>query len=213
MTLVKLSMRARKLRLFLWMLGLTALCGCESMRNRLLPESTTRQNAGFESYESVIEAYQGVVPGVTPSAQLPSLGFNIETASNMEVLSYLGVMERFMPREAIKLETLAPAVRTCILAQHYCTGYVFKPSLRVDQRQGNVALDALSFRRMTLTTGWSAEVILLVQDNVVTYKLFSGQPRQENTSLRVQPLGPLQDSGGLVSGAAGGIASSVAAAP
>jgi hypothetical protein len=208
--MVVLSMRSRILRPLLGILGLSALCGCAGTQDRLLPQSTTLQNAGFVTYDSVLEAYESVEPGVTPAAQLPSLGFNLATAPNTEVLSYLGVIERFMPREAIKLETLAPAVRTCILAQHYCTGYVFKPSRRVDQRQGNVALDALSFRRTTITTGWSAEVILLVQDGMVTYKLFSGQPRQDATNLRVQPLGPLQDSGGLVSGAAGGIASSVA---
>jgi len=192
------------------MFGLTALYGCEVMQDRLLPESTTLQNAGFETYESVMASYESVEPGVMPASQLPSLGFDIAMSPNTEVLSYLGIIERFMPREAIKLETLAPPVRTCILAQHYCAGYVFKPSRRVDQRQGNVALDALSFRRMTVTTGWSAEVILLVQNGVVTYKLFSGEPRQDVTSLRVQPLGPLQDSGGLVSGAAGGLASNVA---
>jgi len=191
------------------MFGFGVLYGCQGMQDRLLPQSTTLHNAGFETYESVMVAYEAVEPGVTPSAQLPSLGFDISTGPNTEVLNYLGVIERFMPREAIKLEDLAPAVRTCILGQHYCTGYVFKPSWRVDQRQGNVALDALSFRRVTVTTGWSAEVVLLVQDDVVTYKLFSGQPRQDATSLRVQPLGPLQDSGGLVSGAAGGFASNV----
>jgi hypothetical protein len=186
------------------LLAAAALAGCAGTNSRFLPQSTTSQNAQFATYDAVMTAYEAIAPGRTPAAQLPSLGFDVASTPNVEVLNYLGVIERFMPRESIRIASLAAPVRRCIAARQGCTGYIFKPNKHVDRREGNVVLDALSFRRLTVTTGWSAEVLVLVQNGTVTYKLFSGQPRQDGTQLRVQPLGPVQDLTNTASGAVAG---------
>ena len=60
---------------------------------------------------------------------------------------------------------------------------------------GNILLDIFGFERQTVDSGWSAEVVLLMQDGHVAYKLMSGRPRIEDTHDSIQPLGPLQDIG------------------
>jgi hypothetical protein len=162
----------------------------------LLPQTTNAQNSSFQSYDDVSKAYDRILPGSTSAPQLSGMGFDVDHTSNVEVLNYLGVIERFMPRESITLESLDPAVRNCVSARAGCTGYIFRPSKRTDQRVGNVLLDTLSFKRTTVSSGWSAEVLVLVQNNMVTYKLFSGKPRIDGTEERAQPLGPVQDLGG-----------------
>jgi hypothetical protein len=179
----------------------TLIAACSSME--LLPQSTNIQNSGFQSYDDVSKAYDRIAPGSTPAPQLSKLGFDVARNSNVEVLNYLGVIERFMPRESITLVSLDPAVRDCISARAGCTGYIFRPSMRTDQRVGNVFLDTLSFRRTTVSSGWSAEVLLLVQNNIVTYKLLSGKPRIDGTEKKEQPLGPMQDLGGTAASVAG----------
>jgi len=121
------------------------------------------------------------------------LGFDVRKATNVEILSYLGVTAHFMPRNSIGLQDLDPSVRTCIQRRERCTGYLFKLERRQEQRVGNVALDALSFSRTTVTSGWSAEALFLVENGTVMYKLLSGSPKLDTVRERVQPLGPLQD--------------------
>jgi hypothetical protein len=53
-------------------------------------------------------------------------------------------------------------------------------------------LDLLNFRRDTVTTGWKLSVLIVVIDNQVVYKQWSGQPQIHTTVHRTNPLGPLQ---------------------
>ena len=167
------------------------LVGCGTS---LLPQQTQNANESFKTYAQLRTAYDRVVPGKTRASQLTQLGFDA-SQPNVEVLSYLGVIERFMPRDSVKFDHLAPPVRACILAQDRCTAYVFKPSITENHRTGDTMLDVFGFDRTTVSNGWSAEVTLLVQDGRVAYKLMSGIPNINSTSEKVQPLGPLQDVG------------------
>ena len=173
-----------------------ALVGCGGLG--LLPYRSDVQNSGFKSYSDVRQAYGAITPGETRASDLSRLGFDAARSPNVEVLSYLGVIERFMPRDSIHFDNLAPPVQSCIDARDRCTAYVFKPERLHQQRQGSIVLDLLGFQRMTVNTGWTAEVILLVQDGRVAYKVMSGRPRIEDVHDSVHPLGPLQDIGGAV---------------
>lgn len=173
-----------------------ALVGCGGLG--LLPYRSDVQNSGFKTYSQVRQAYSAITPGKTLASDLGRLGFDAARSPNVEVLSYLGVIERFMPRNSIRFDNLAPAVQECIEARDRCTAYVFKPERLHQERQGSFFLDILGFQRMTVNTGWSAQVILLVQDGRVAYKVMSGRPRIEDVHDSVQPLGPLQDIGGTM---------------
>jgi hypothetical protein len=176
------------------------LVGCGGLG--LLPHETNVNNTKFNSYSELSTAYDGIKPGKTTVSDLDRIGFNSATSSNVEILSYLGVIERFMPRDSIRFDRLDPAVQNCIEARDQCTAFVFRPQRLEQERQGNFILDMLGFERTTISKGWSAEVTLLVENGRIAYKVISGKPRIEDLQDSIHPLGPLQDVGGFAAGAA-----------
>ncbi len=172
------------------------LVGCGGLG--LLPYQTDIKNTNFRSYDAVQTAYESISPGLTRESDLGKLGFDAAGSPNVEILSYLGVIERFMPRDSIKFDELDPAVQSCIQARDACSAYVFKPERLHQERDGNWFLDILGFERTTVNYGWSAEVVLLIQDGRVAYKVMSGKPHIHDYHDLVQPLGPFQDLGGAI---------------
>jgi len=184
----------RTARIVISMTFMLSLVGCGGLG--LLPhESSVSGSQTFATYDQVTIAYTNIVPGETRISDLQKLGFDTAVTPNVEILSYLGVIERFMPRNSISFDHLAQPVQACIEAQERCSAFVFHPDHIQSNRTGNIVLDILGFERTTVSTGWSAEVVLLMQDGRVAYKLMSGRPRIEDTHDTVQPLGPLQDIG------------------
>ena len=174
-----------------------ALTGCGGGSGGLLPAENNQAAMRFTTYDQVVGAFDQIVPGRTEEEDLAHIGFDPKTG-NVQVLSYLGIEERFMPHDSFKFDRLSPAVQSCILSEIACTGYVFTPEHSGSKRIGNTTLDLLGFQRVTRMEHWSAEVILLVQDGIVVHKVFSGHPRTESIDDKVTPLGPLQDVGGIL---------------
>jgi hypothetical protein len=172
------------------------LVGCGGLG--LLPYQTDIQNTKFRSFKQVTSAYDQIQPGATRISDLTEIGFDTSASPNVEMLSYLGIIERFMPRDSIKYDNLDPAVQRCIDARDRCTALVFRPERLHQERTGNWALDVLGFERTTVNYGWSAEVMLLIQDGRVAYKVMSGRPNIQDYHDKVQPLGPFQDLGNAV---------------
>ena len=168
----------RTARVVASMLVTLVLVGCGGLG--LLPRQVDVKNTTFKNYHSVEVAYQQVTPGATRASDLGQIGFDSSDSPNVEVLSYLGVIERFMPRDSIKFDALDPAVQSCIEARDRCTAYVFRPERLHQERTGNWFLDILGFERETVSYGWSAEVMLLVQNGRVVYKVMDGKPRINN---------------------------------
>ena len=183
----------RTARLVASMLVTLVLVGCGGLG--LLPRQTDIKNTSFRNYHAVETAYQEITPGTTRASDLSQIGFDASEAPNVEVLSYLGVIERFMPRDSIKFDNLDPSVQACIEARDRCTAYVFRPERLHQRRMGSIFLDMFGFERETVSYGWSAEVMVLVLDGRVAYKVMSGHPNIQNFEDKVQPLGPLQDLG------------------
>lgn len=69
-------------------------------------------------------AFARVMVGKTAVPDLAGLGFDASRAG-VQTLSYLGVMERFMPRTAEGFDRLDPAMQACLSAEGRCTAYVF----------------------------------------------------------------------------------------
>lgn len=182
------------------MLGLAA-CG-----GGLLPKDAANAATAFNSYDQVVEAYDQVAPGRTLEDDLPRLGFDARTG-NVDVLSYVDIERRFMPRAGVTLNDLNPAVAACIRAEDACTGYVFHPTHSGSKRIGSTFLDVLDFERVTRSEHWSAEVVLLTLNGRVVHKVFSGSPRTETVEDKVQPLGPVQDVGAALAHAIGSTSS------
>jgi hypothetical protein len=186
---------SRRYAKIIGVLGITlALVGCGGLT--LLPHRTDlSEDQNFRSYNEVETAYHSIVPGETREAELAKLGFNAAVQPNAEVISYLGVIERFMPRDSVRFDRLAKPVQACIESQEHCSAYVFRPSRLEQQRTGSIFLDLMGFERTTVDHGWAAEVVLLMQDGRVAYKVMSGKPNIEAYHDDIQPLGPLQDLG------------------
>src|SRR5262249_35162553 len=97
-----------------------------------------------------------------------------------------------------RFESLAPAIQSCINAQEHCVVVIFRPAMVHSQRTGSVVMDLAGFERTNVDTGWSAEVIFLIDDGTVVYKVIQGNPRTQEVKHNVQPLGPLQNLGNTV---------------
>ena len=165
--------------------GLT-LVGCASLG--LLPDKTaTAQDQTFVNYHDVVAAYSNIVPGRTRVAELGRLGFDVAAQPGAETLSYLGVIERFMPRQSAGFDRLAAPVQSCIAAQQRCSAYVFRPAQLEQERTGNLLFDLLGFDHTTIDRGWTSEVVLLIQDGRVAYKAMSGKPHVEGYHEDVGP--------------------------
>jgi len=163
----------------------------------LLPSQSEMGDSKFESYAAVDKAFERISLRQSSVSDLSGLGFDAQHTPNVAVLSYLEIVERFMPNSSMAFDKLDPAVQDCILARSACQGYVFKVDHREFQRSGSLFLDLFGFEHTTTETGWTAQVLVLVQDGHVTHKLLSGEPNVRIVRDDVQPLGPMQNLAGI----------------
>ncbi len=173
-----------------------ALSGCGGM---LLPDQSEIGTSTFQSYKSVQYAFDRIALRHTSVTDLSGLGFDADKTPNVQVLSYLDIVEHFMPNSSMAFDKLDPAVQDCIMARTACEGYVFKVAHHDFSRSGSLFLDVFGFVHTTTETGWTAQVLVLVQNGQVTHKLLSGEPHVEIVRDDVQPLGPIQNLGGMFS--------------
>jgi hypothetical protein len=165
--------------------------GCFS----LLPSTKTKIQSQWQSFDAAKTSFDKVTPYQTTEADLKTLGFDPYTSPNIKILTYLDVMNRFMPNPSIKKEELDEGIQYCIDSREYCKALEFQPSHVNTQRQGNVVLDVLNFQRKVEQTGWEFQAFIVLIDDVVVYKLWGGKPAIDEYREAKNPLGPLQDAG------------------
>ncbi len=171
-----------------------ALTGCGGI---LLPSQSEIGDSVFDSYGSVRVAFDKISLRQSSVSDLSTLGFDAQRTPNVAVLSYLEIVERFMPNSSMAFDRLDPAVQDCIMARTSCEGYVFNVEHHEFQRSGSLFLDIFGFEHLTTETGWTAQVLVLVQDGHVTHKLLSGSPNVRIVRDDVEPLGPMQNLAGV----------------
>jgi hypothetical protein len=181
-------------------LAAAGLSACGSMG--VLPKSTEVTESPYTDYRSAEDAYAQITPFQTTRDELKQRGMDPYTTPNVRVLNYLDLLPKFLPQQSITKADLDPAVKACLDARDRCQGWVAEPSRISRDRTGNVALDVLGFERETTSTGWKAQMLVLIQDDVVVYKLWSGTPLVNEVKRDTKPLGPLQDLSGAAAGAA-----------
>ena len=133
------------------------------------------------------------VPKSSPASELKSLGFDPFTTPNVKVLTYLDLIQRFIPNASITMDSLQPDVRACIESKDCCHAYELDLDMTDNNRFGNLALDIFGFNRKTKTTGWTFKALVILKDDVVSYKLRSGEPNVDRLERKTKPLGPLQE--------------------
>jgi hypothetical protein len=181
-------------RLYLAVAAALLLSGC----NGLLPESTKLKKSPWTSFAEARSAYDKITPLRSTVADLESLGFDPYKTPNITILSYLDLIERFMPHPTITAGDLDPSVRRCIESRDGCGGYEVKPNSIHTERTGNFISDMFNFRRTTHRSGWSFQALIVLQDDLVVYKIWRGTPIIQEEEHQRNPLGPLQDPGDWV---------------
>jgi len=173
--------------LYLLAAAMTLLPGCSS----LLPSSREETISSWHEFDQAKAAYDKIVPGNT-RAELKALGFDVVNSPNIEVLNYLDLAAKM---QSIPMAELDPGLQECLRSRDKCQAYAFGLRRLKGKRVGNFWADFLNFRRKADSSGWQFNALLVLINDQVTYKLWSGIPRVETFKEEHNPLGPLQGSG------------------
>jgi len=163
--------------------------GCSS----LLPTSQSTAKSNWHFFREAKSAFDRIVPGETATNELAELGFDPSTNPNVRILTYLDIIQRFMPNQSIALDDLDPSVRAFIEGRERGQAWEVELNNVKSQRYGSVILDVTGFVKKTHDTGWQFKGLLLIREGRVIYKLSSGQPNLDRYDKKVRPLGPLQE--------------------
>ena len=68
-------------------------------------------------------------------------------------------------------------------------------ALRDRHREGGFVGDFLNVKRVTKTTGWSFDALVVANDGIVLFRNWGGQPNSDRLDRQINPLGPLQPAG------------------
>ena len=168
------------------------LTGCSS----LLPSKKDETVTSWEEFEQVKEAYDKITLG-NSRAELKELGFDVDNSPNIQLLSYLDVADKI---DTIPMTQLDPGLQECLQRRDECQAYEIDLKKLRGKRIGNFWADFFNFRRRTDATGWRFNALLVMIDDRVTYKLWSGTPKVELYEEKRNPLGPLQTFGDMTLG-------------
>lgn len=164
----------------------------------ILPQQHELAITSFHTFDQTRTGYDKVVVNQTSIADLKALGFDPDRSANIQQITYLDVVQAFLPRQDMPFSTVPTSVQTCIAAQNRCIGYLVAPKVSDSARTGSIFLDFFNFRRRTEMKGWTASSMFVLLDGVVIYKLWSGEPNIHTISTHVNPLGPAQDLGSAI---------------
>ncbi|HEX3808365.1 MAG TPA: hypothetical protein VHW02_01600 [Rhizomicrobium sp.] len=157
----------------LGVVAVLSLLGCGALG--LLPYQGDASALNFKNYDQVARAFGKIVPGETRLSELSALGFDAQRSAHVEALSYLGVIERFLPHDSAKFDELNPAVQNCIEARDHCSAIVFDREAKANRDTSNSLLQLLGFESASAAQTKAADVFLLIQDGRVTYKMMRGE--------------------------------------
>ncbi len=163
--------------------------GCAGM----LPSIKQTTKSPWQSFDEAKRDFDKIVPKKTTSEDLKRLGFDPFEVPNVKLVTYLELIERFIPNQSIRMEDLDPGVRDCLKARDNCQGYEITPKMLNSQRYGNVFMDLLNFRRKKITRGWKFNALIVLNKGLVVHKVWGGEPNISEFEDKKNPLGPLQN--------------------
>ena len=166
------------------------LSGCTGS---LLPSVKQTTKSPWQHFEDAKKSFDMIVPHQTTNEDLKRLGFDPFETPNVKLITYLELLERFMPNQSIKMKDLDPGVQSCLKVRELCQGYEILPKMLDSKRYGNAFLDLFNFRRKKITTGWKFNALIVLKDGLVVHKVWGGEPNVSEFEDKRNPLGPLQD--------------------
>jgi hypothetical protein len=178
------------------------MMGCGSSGNgRFLPTTGVYTQSSWKTYTDVQTDVENIVVGKTTNNDLIRMGFDLEYMPNVKRLTYLDVMTKFKLDSPTRFTLfnnieLPQGVLKTLAAREQGRAYELSLESIVNKREGSVWLDVLGFRKTVHTTGWRANVLVLMVDDVVEYVLYSGERNIDRTEKTKNPLGPFQGFNG-----------------
>lgn len=179
------------LRRCLLALLLAVLGGCTS----LLPTSRTDVTSRWTSYDDAERSLAALKTFEATREDVHRQGLDPRQGPGITVLHFADVLQRFTAVVQSRPDHVDPGVNACLQAGQRCSGYAISVKKLARERVGNFWVDSLDFRRETITTGWSVDVLLVFVDDTLVYKLMGGQPTIREVDVQRKPLGPLQGWG------------------
>jgi len=89
--------------------------GCKSV---LLPTDNNYQPQNtWQTYEQALAAFDKIVPHQTSVHDLCGMGFDPTNSPNMKVMTYLDVIQRFLPNQSVTKADMPNDVRYCLEAK------------------------------------------------------------------------------------------------
>jgi len=161
-----------------------------------LPKTEDETKSRWNTFDEAMLAYNNVILGKSTVNDLRDLGYDPYSAPNVKILSYLDIMQKFMPTNSFQMHQLPLSVQNCLAKQEACMAYEANPGTVKSKRVGSLFLDLLGFSRKTIESGWRFNALIVLDNDVVVYKVWSGVPIVDSEKTRKNPLGPLQNSGG-----------------
>jgi len=189
----------QRMCMLLVVVGAVLTTGCKS----LFPSTTNTVNSRWKTYQDVSASFSKIEPYNTDATGLKSLGFDPTVSPNVKILTYVEIVPIFLPNSGIQKTDLPGPVREFIDADGAGIAYMVDLNNVRGKRYGNIFLDVFNFSRKTHTSGWKFHGLILVKNDVVIYKLASGEPNVSTDEKKIRPLGPLQELDGAFFGLVG----------
>lgn len=167
------------------------LAGCSS----LLPHSTQESKTPWHDYAEAHALFDKIVPQQTSIADLKSLGFDPQQTSNISILNHADLLRRLMSNGSFDIGLLDTTLRTCQASKSTCFAYEIEQTYTNKKRIGNFWLDFLNFDKETDISGWQFDALVVINDDLVIYKQWSGKPSIHQFEQERNPLGPFQGWG------------------
>lgn len=168
-----------------------AMMSCSS----LLPHGKQETQTPWHSYAEARAMFDKIIPGKTSLAELKALRVEPEQTANVALLSHADLLRRLTFTSPLDVRLLDPGLQECVSAFHTCFAYEIEQTYLERQRIGNFWLDFLNFRRTVNVSGWQFDAIIVIKDDTVVYKLWSGKPTIHQLEEERSPLGPFQGFG------------------
>jgi hypothetical protein len=165
----------------------------------LFPTEDKRTQNVWNNFDEAQASFEKITPHQTTVADLKKLGFDPHSVPNIKLLTYLDVIKRFIPNQSITKDDLPVDIKNCIESKDCCQAYELDLDVAKSKRFGNLFLDIFGFKKKAHITGWNFKALIIIKDDLVIYKLRSGEPNVDRLDKKVKPLGPFQELDGLVS--------------
>lgn len=171
--------------LLLTMLGNS---GCSA-----LPVAKSRHESPWESFDQAKAVFDRIIPYQTTRDDLKALRIDPLATPNIRILSYVEIIQMFMPNSSITIANLEQGLRECVEASSKCQALQINLQHITSERHGNLFLDLFRFKRQAHQTGWQFGAVVVLINDTVVYKIWGGTPQIDEHLYRKNPLGPLQE--------------------